>query len=77
MLPRARLVFLLEQCALATSTGRMQMGGTSRPPSRLVMIPFVARYVYFPPRILHARRNSHVMAPPEVLMPYFRDAAFG
>ncbi|MED6196847.1 hypothetical protein PIB30_051127 [Stylosanthes scabra] len=29
------------------------------------------------PRILHARRNSHVMAPPEVLMPYFWDASFG
>ncbi|MED6141626.1 hypothetical protein PIB30_105278 [Stylosanthes scabra] len=29
------------------------------------------------PRILHARRNSHVMAPPKVLMPYFRDNGFG
>ncbi|MED6176187.1 hypothetical protein PIB30_085703 [Stylosanthes scabra] len=27
--------------------------------------------------ILHAWRNSHVMAPPEVLVPYFRDAGFG
>ncbi|MED6181887.1 hypothetical protein PIB30_023556 [Stylosanthes scabra] len=27
-----------------------------------------------PPRILHARRNSYMMPPPTVLMPYFRDA---
>ncbi|MED6200325.1 hypothetical protein PIB30_083983 [Stylosanthes scabra] len=29
------------------------------------------------PRILHVRRNSHVMVPPEILMPYFQDAGFG
>ncbi|MED6111618.1 hypothetical protein PIB30_053864 [Stylosanthes scabra] len=28
-------------------------------------------------RILHAWRNSHDMIPPEILMPYFREAGFG
>ncbi|MED6110896.1 hypothetical protein PIB30_047259 [Stylosanthes scabra] len=28
------------------------------------------------PRILHVRWNSHIMASPEVLMPYFRNAGF-
>ncbi|MED6224167.1 hypothetical protein PIB30_081297 [Stylosanthes scabra] len=29
------------------------------------------------PRILHARRNSNVMAPPKALMRFFREARFG